>query len=132
MRLGFRHQARRITTARIGGFDRPLTPFIARAASAIMDHAAAPMTRRLEPEPKRSTAHPMRWSFDAELRAIAARFAGAIEEARRSGKPRHEIEAIIRGLRHQQAQEIAAMRRRRRDERRQKHEPKGKLLRSYG
>jgi hypothetical protein len=111
----FRHNAR-ITTARIGDFDRPLYPFIARAASAIIAHAAEQTTGRFHPARPRPTSSPLPWSFDAEVRAIAARYAGAIEEARRSGKPSHEIDGIIRGLRHQQAQEIRAMRRRRREE----------------
>ena len=56
------------------------------------------------------------WSYEAEARDIRVRYSLAIIEARRSGKPRHEIAAIIRALREQQAQELRAVRERRKRE----------------
>jgi hypothetical protein len=52
-------------------------------------------------------------SYEAEAGAIVAKYATAIDAARRSGKPRHEIEAIIRALRYQQATELVGVRDRR-------------------
>src|SRR5208282_2390141 len=82
----FRHQAK-IATARIGDFDRPLYPVIARLVSELISNAAEQTTRRLPTEPQRAAASVPLWSYEAEVRAIVARYVGAIEEARRSGKP---------------------------------------------
>lgn len=68
--------------------------------------AAAEATRRQMPEPEPC-------SYEAEAGAIVAKYATAIDAERRSNKPRHEIEAIIRALRHQQAIELAGIRERR-------------------
>ena len=87
---------------------RGAAPEAARAA-AVIGHAAAQTMRRLPSEPPAC-------SYEAEIRGIVARFAQAIDEARRSTKPRHEIEAIIRGIRAQQANELAAARRRRKEQ----------------
>jgi hypothetical protein len=108
LRATFRHQAK-IATARIGDFDRSQLPFLSRVVSAVIRDAAEQATRRQEPEPQA-------WSYEAERRDIVSRYSLAVIEARRSNKPRHEIEAIIRALRYQQALELAAMRRRRKDE----------------
>ena len=110
----FRHAAK-ITTAGIGDFDRSLFPFLSRVAAVAIRHAAEQTTHRQEPEPS---------SYEAEAKAIRARFGAAIDAARRLNKPRHEIEAIIRGFREQQAAELAAVRRRRREARPPKPEPK--------
>jgi hypothetical protein len=101
----FRHAAK-LAAARIGDFDRPLYPYLARVATVAVRDAAKQTTRRQEREPEAC-------SYEAEVADIRARYGKAIDEARRANKPRHEIEAIIRALRYQQAQEIAAVRERR-------------------
>ena len=94
----------------------PAHPLRTLALTAAHRSAAEQTTRRQTPEPEAC-------SYEAEVRAIHARYGVAIDEARRSTKPRAEIEAIIRALRYQQTIEIAAVRRRRR-ERAQQH-PRG-------
>jgi predicted metal-dependent phosphoesterase TrpH len=101
----FRHAAK-IAAVRIGDFERPLYPYLARVATVAVRDAAAQTTRRREPEPEAC-------SYEAEVADIRARYGTAIDAARRANKPRHEIEAIMRALRYQQALEIAAVRRRR-------------------
>ena len=84
----------------------PAHPLRALLMTAAQRSAAAQTTRRLVPEPEPC-------SYEAEVAAIVARYATAIDDARRSTKPRHEIEAIIRALRERQASELAAVRKRR-------------------
>ena len=103
----FRHTAK-LAAAPIGDFERPLCPYLARVAAVAMRDAAAQTTRRQEPEPEAC-------SYEAEVADIRARYGKAIDEARRANTPRHEIEAMICALRYQQAQEIAAVRRRRKE-----------------
>ena len=85
----------------------PPHPLRALALTAALHSAVAQITRRSLPEPEAC-------SYGAETGAIVARYATAIDAARRSGKPRAEIEAIIRALRDQQALELAGVRDRRR------------------
>ena len=101
----FRHAAK-ISTARIGDFERPLHPFLARVAVVAVRHAAEQTTRRQLPEPEAA-------SNEAEVKAIVGRYASAIDAARRLNKPRHEIDAIVRAIRHQQTLDLAAVCRRR-------------------
>jgi len=98
-------RAAKVTTARTGEYTRP-PPLLGLVAGVALRCAAAQTTRRQmrEPEP---------CSYEAEVAAIIGRYGAAIDEARRSPKPRLEIEAIIRALRHRQATELAAVRERR-------------------
>jgi hypothetical protein len=84
-------------------YRKPIHSAVATVASLC---AAAEVTRRPMPEPEPC-------SYEAEAGAIVARYASVIEAARCSNKPRHEIETIIRALRHQQAIELAGIRDRR-------------------
>jgi hypothetical protein len=79
---------------------------LALVAGVALRCAAAQTTRRRMPEPEPC-------SYEAEVKAITGRYGAAIDEAQRSTKPRLEIEAIIRALREQQRNELAAVRERR-------------------
>jgi hypothetical protein len=92
-----------VENAGTADYRNPIHMAVAAVASLC---AAAEVTRRPMPEPEPC-------SYEAEAGAIVARYASAIEAARCSNKPRHEIEAIIRALRHQQAIELAGIRDRR-------------------
>jgi hypothetical protein len=100
----FRHAAK-TSTARIGDFERPLFPFVARVARAAVRDAAEKLTAR-EHEPEA-------YSYEAEVLAIRSRYGTAIDAVRRLNLPRQEIEAIIRGLREQQRKELIGVRQRR-------------------
>jgi hypothetical protein len=78
--------------------------------------AAAQTTRRRLPEPEGC-------SYDAEAGAVVAKYATTIDAAQRSGKPRHEIQAMIRAIREQQALDLAGVRNRRKAKAQQR--PKG-------
>jgi hypothetical protein len=96
---------------------------IALVAIVALRCAAAQTTRRQMPEPEPC-------SYEAEVKAITGRYGAAIDEAQRSTKPRFEIEAIIRGIRHHQALELAAVRDRRKA--RAGRRPRTPPLRSSG
>lgn len=110
----FRHHAK-MTTARIGDFDRPLTPFVARAAQAIIRAAMQQAT-----EPAAPVGH------EAEVLAVMTTFAARIDNARKYLAPT-ERAAAIRALKLEKAAALRAIRERQAVERhanridRQKH-----------
>ena len=101
----FRHAAK-IATACTGDFNRSLMPFLSRVARAVIRDAAQQTTQHPQAEPEPC-------SYEAEIAAIVGRYGAAIEAVRRLNMPRHEIEAIIRGLREQQSNEISGVQKRR-------------------
>jgi hypothetical protein len=101
----FRHNAK-LATARIGDFERPMTPFIARAVRAVMRAAMQQTTER----PARAAPVPV--SYQAEVAAIQASFAIKLDDLRRRLPPA-ELGAAIRALRAWKASELRAIRERR-------------------
>lgn len=81
-------------------------PFLSRVARAVIRDAAQQTTQHPQAEPEPC-------SYEAEIAAIVGRYGAAIEAVRRLNMPRHEIEAIIRGLREQQSNEISGVQKRR-------------------
>ena len=102
----FRHAAK-IATAKIGDFNRSLMPYLARVATVVRT-AAEQTTQHQHPQPD-----PEPCSYEAEIAAIVGRYGAAIAAIRALNMPRHEMEAIIRGLREQQSNEIHAVQTRR-------------------
>jgi hypothetical protein len=88
-----------------------------RAGGEIAAHSRArpPPERHAADAGGESPSEPC--SLEAEITAIAARYTMAIDGARKSGKARVEIEAIVRALREQQRAEIHGVSERRRERR---------------
>jgi hypothetical protein len=109
------------------GFDVGMQPVRAAEPAALIDAATFERAggeiaadSRARPPPERhaadaggeSPSEPC--SMEAEIMGITARYASAIEAARKSGRSRGEVEATIRALREQMRGEICAMMERRR------------------
>ncbi len=101
----FRHAAK-IVTACTGDFNRSLMPFLSRVARAVIRDAAQQTTQHPQAEPEPC-------SYEAEIAAIVGRYGAAIAAVRALNMPRQQMEAMIRGLREQQRNEIVGVQKRR-------------------